>query len=214
MAFVGRSGRLWKRKVTFFYGTDEQTLPSQGCEMPLELPVTGSSLSSCAKDDECKVNLSINASCCKQIREVVEEKSNILLMINEQKLPSQGCGRPLESPSNFAEQNEQKDSGVAGSPSNVRATEFVDDILAGSPNNKIKQILPSQDCEIPLEHFSMASSPTDCAEGNVQKVTARFDGSSAETVTEVVEKKSDIFLGSNWNEGRNPVTDIITRLIQ
>ncbi|KAL6311807.1 hypothetical protein AAG906_018590 [Vitis piasezkii] len=143
--------------------------------MPLELPVTGGSLSSCAKDDECKVNLSINDSCCKQIREVVEEKSNILLMINEQTLPSQGCGRPLESPT-------------------------------GSPNNKIKQILPSQDCKIPLEHFSMASSPTDCAEGNVQKVTARFDGSSVETVTEVVEKKSDIFLGSNWNEGRNPVT--------
>ena len=41
----------------------------------------------------------------------------------------------------------------------------------------------------------MAGSPTDCAEGNVQKVTAGFDGSSAETVTEVVEEKSDIFLG-------------------
>ena len=41
----------------------------------------------------------------------------------------------------------------------------------------------------------MASSPIDCAEGNVQRVTARFDGSSAETVTEVVEEKNDIFLG-------------------
>lgn len=170
-------------------GIDEQILPSQGCEMPLESLIKGS-LSNCAKDDECKVNLSINASCCKQIREVVEEKSDILRMINEQILPSQGCGRPLESPSNFAEQNKHKDSGVAGGPS-----EFVDDILAGSQNNKIRQILPSQDCKIPLEHLSVASSPTDCAEGNVQKVTAGFDGSSAETVTEVVEEKSDIFLG-------------------
>ena len=112
-------------------GIDEQILPSQGCEMPLESLIK-SSLSNCAKDDECKVNLSINASCCKQIREVIEEKSDILRMINEQILPSQGCGRPLESPSNFAEQNKQKDSGVASGPSDVRATEFMDDILAGS----------------------------------------------------------------------------------
>ena len=74
------------------------------------------------ESDECKVNLSINGSCCKQIREVVKEKSGILRMINEQILPSQGCGRPLESSSNFAEQNKQKDSGVAGGPSDVRAT--------------------------------------------------------------------------------------------
>ena len=40
--------------------------------------------------------------------------------------------------------------------------------------------------------FFVASSPTDCAEGNVQKDIARFDSSSAETVTEVVEEKSDI----------------------
>ena len=85
-------------------GIDEQILPSQGCEMPLESLIK-SSLRNCAKDDECKVNLCINASCCKQIREVVEEKSDILRMINEQILPSQGCGRPLESSSNFAEQN-------------------------------------------------------------------------------------------------------------
>ena len=199
--------------MTFFM-EHMQTLPSKGCEMPLKLLVTGGSLSSCAKDDECKVNLSINAFCCKQIREVVEEKSDILLMINEQTLPSHGCGRPLESPSNFEEQNKQKDSGVAGGPSDVRATEFVDDILGGSPNNMIRQILPSQDCKILLEHFSMASSPTDCAEQNVRKVTTRFDGSSIETMTEVVEKKNDIFQGSNWNERRNLVTHIITRLIQ
>ena len=53
--------------------------------------------------------------------------------------------------------------------------------------------------------FSVASSPIDCAEGNAQKVTARFDGSSAETVTEVVEEKSDIFSRqkdkSKWFKG-------------
>ena len=53
--------------------------------------------------------------------------------------------------------------------------------------------------------FFVASSPTDCAEGNAQKVTARFDSSSAETVTEVVEEKSDIFYRqkdkSKWFKG-------------
>ena len=142
MSINGSSGKDVQEAVEersdILDGIDEQILPSQGCEMPLESLIKGS-LSNCAKDDECKVNLSINASCCKQIREVVEEKSDILRMINEQILPSQGCGRPLESSSNFAEQNKQEDSGVAGGPSNVRAIEFMDDILAGSQNNKIRQ---------------------------------------------------------------------------
>ena len=59
--------------------------------------------------------------------------------------------------------------------------------------------------------FFVASSPTDCAEGNAQKVTARFDSSSAETVTEVVEEKSDIFLGKRISQSgsKDIVPDVV-----
>ena len=59
--------------------------------------------------------------------------------------------------------------------------------------------------------FSVASSPTDCAEGNAQKVTARFDSSSAETVTEVVEEKNDIFLGKRISQSgsKDIVPDVV-----
>lgn len=174
---------------------DEQVSPPKGCEMPLELLIEGS-LNNRVHSDGCEINLSVNASCCKQIGDVEDEKCDILGMINEQTTPSQGFGRPLEfshgavSLSNCAKQSKQKDFRLAAVSSDVRANKFVDNVLTGSQNNKSRQILPSEDCKIPLGQLPVDSS---LAEEDVQKVTARFDGSSAETVTKAAEKKSDIF---------------------
>ena len=160
-----------EEKSDILDGIDEQ-ISSQGCKMPFELLITGS-LSNCAKDDESEANLSVSASCFNQIREVIEEKSDILGMINEQTLPSQGCGGPLDffygadSECNCAEQNEEKDYRDANGPSDVRATEFVDYILAGSHDKKSRQNFPSQDCKIPLEQLSVVSPYADCAVGSV-----------------------------------------------
>ena len=48
----------------------------EGYETPLELLLTGGSLSDCAEHNECKADMSVNGF-CGEIKEVVEEKSDI-----------------------------------------------------------------------------------------------------------------------------------------
>ena len=50
--------------------------------MPLELLLTGGSLSDCAEHNECKADMSVNSS-CEEIKEVVEEKSDFFYGTDE-----------------------------------------------------------------------------------------------------------------------------------
>ena len=84
-------------------------------------------------------------------------------------------------------------------------------VLGGILVGGFEQAWPSRGCETPLKFLLTSGSLSDCAEHNECKADMSVNGFSAETVTEVVEKKSDIFLGSNWNEGRNSVIHIIAR---
>ncbi|GAV80805.1 SET domain-containing protein/zf-CW domain-containing protein, partial [Cephalotus follicularis] len=177
--------------------TCDQPSSSNGCEMPSKLIIT-TLPRDCVQEEQKGAMITASLS-VGGVLEVMDDQDHGLAQfkdIRDQMLPSQGCAMPSDSApltfltNNCIQQGEEKVDKIGDCPS-AEAVVQQSNLSANIKKHALDQMIPSQDCQMPLELITLACFPRGFAQQDGQRDDQIVNISSAEAVMEVVERVSE-----------------------